>query len=178
MTDVYEFGNVLNSLVNQANKLDATKAGQEIDRQMAKHDGALTPRQLWESQKSSRARLHRHFEWNDGEAADKYRDQQARAIIQAVKVVYESDSGDTKQVRAYSSVRRKDNGRRRVFVKTVEAMENEVLREEILQQAINGLVSWRKRWAELSDCADAMNAIDRAVEALRDQVVTETQQVA
>ncbi len=176
MSDVYEFGNTLNALVNNANNLNAQKAGEEIERQRQKHGGTLTPRQLWESQKSNRAKLHKHFEWDDAVAADKHRDQQAALLIRSVKVVFEGPSGEEQSVRAFSSVRDPNQPRKRVYVQTTEAMQDQRQRDEILQQALNGLVSWRRRWSELSGCAEVMSGINQAIDFLRNEVISAVDQ--
>lgn len=48
--------------------------------------GALTPKNTVDRARDPASPLHAHFTWDDGEAAELYRQQEARAIIRVVKV--------------------------------------------------------------------------------------------
>lgn len=48
--------------------------------------GNLTPDAVLEDARSKKSPLHDQFEWNDGEAAHKYRLDQARTLIRSVRV--------------------------------------------------------------------------------------------
>lgn len=48
--------------------------------------GRLTPEAVVEDAKDEKSPLHRHFEWDDSEAARKYRLGQARDLIRRVKI--------------------------------------------------------------------------------------------
>lgn len=171
---VYEFQNTLNGLIKDGSDADPQKIGDEIERVKQKNGGSLTPRQLWESQKGSRAKLHKHFEWDDEVCGEKYRDQQARTMIQSIKVVYANEAGEDREVRAFSSVKDEANKGRRVYISTEEALSNTQTRDQVLQAAINGLISWRRKWTELTECSDAIKAVDSAIDSLREEIVTKT----
>lgn len=48
--------------------------------------GVIHPADVVEAARDPGSAMHRQFEWNDGEAAEAYRLQQARALIRRVKV--------------------------------------------------------------------------------------------
>jgi hypothetical protein len=54
----------------------------------ARCDGRPTPQALIDEAASSNHPLHRHFEWDDSIAGPKYRLQQARQLLNKVKVSY------------------------------------------------------------------------------------------
>lgn len=68
-------------------KADAQQAGQVCE-QLEK-TGGLTAKRLLDASRPEDAPLHDEFEWNDGEAAEKHREQQARHIINSLTIVVE-----------------------------------------------------------------------------------------
>jgi len=57
---------------------DAQKVGEELEKIKAK--GNLNPNNILESAKSKKSILHQYFDWDDTEAAEKWRISQARNI--------------------------------------------------------------------------------------------------
>lgn len=49
-------------------------------------DGVLDPQDVVHAARNPNSAMHGQFEWNDGEAAEAYRLQQARALIKRVRV--------------------------------------------------------------------------------------------
>ena len=47
--------------------------------------GRLTPKAVVDDARNKKSPLHGHFEWNDGTAAEKYREVQARRLISSVR---------------------------------------------------------------------------------------------
>lgn len=65
---------------------EAKKAAMaELQRMSKAAGGKITPEQLVEAARSEGSPLHRYFEWDDKEAADKYRLMQARTLIRSCK---------------------------------------------------------------------------------------------
>lgn len=52
----------------------------------SKNEGSLTPEDVVNDAKYDNSPLHKFFEWDDGEAAAKYRLEQARQLIRSVRV--------------------------------------------------------------------------------------------
>lgn len=73
---------------------------------IAARRGELTPQAVLDEARSRRHPLHGRFEWNDTEAAEKYRLAQARNLIRSVRVSYVDGDGFTQTVRAYHAVAR------------------------------------------------------------------------
>lgn len=63
------------------------------------NDGNLTPDAVLEDARSKKSPLHDQFEWNDGEAAHKYRLEQARTLIRSVRVEVTTESKTVSVVR-------------------------------------------------------------------------------
>ena len=66
--------------------VDAETAGQELDR-IRRRDHTLQPRAVLDESRPEAAPLHPVFEWNDAEAAERYRLHQAKDLIRCVRVV-------------------------------------------------------------------------------------------
>ena len=70
--------------INQAKK----DALQEIVNLSKKHSGTITPKQVVKVAEDPDSALHHYFEWDDTEAAQLYRENQARKLIQECQVVF------------------------------------------------------------------------------------------
>lgn len=68
-------------------KADAQQAGLVCEQ--LEQTGGLTAKRLLDASRPADAPLHDEFEWNDTEAAEKYREQQARHIINSLTIVVE-----------------------------------------------------------------------------------------
>jgi len=90
-------------------KKDAQKIGEELENIKAKKN--LTPNNVnWKRQKNKKSILHKYFEWDNSEAAEKYRLQQAKNIINHVVEVIVI-KGNVIEERAYFNVIAKNNER-------------------------------------------------------------------
>jgi hypothetical protein len=115
--------------------------------------------------------LHKHFEWDDSEAAQKYRLQQARALIQRCKITL-IDSAPV-EIRAFVSlpVDRESGGGYRL---TSEVMSDARMKEEMLRDIQLTISRWTQKLHLLDrDLADAIMDLDAR---LNSQVLLEARQ--
>ena len=70
------------------NRIDPEVASRELMRLAMKHK-ALTPRIVLEAARDPANPLHAAFDWDDHDAAEKWRLHQARSLIRSVRVVVE-----------------------------------------------------------------------------------------
>lgn len=56
----------------------------ELNRLAKKAKGRITPRDVVEAARSASSPLHGYFEWNDSEAAERYREIQARTLLRSI----------------------------------------------------------------------------------------------
>ena len=70
------------------------------------NEGQLRPHAIVDAAKPKESPLHRHFEWNDSKAADKWRNHTARKLVRAVIIKPEKDTPEDNPAthRAYISV--------------------------------------------------------------------------
>lgn len=85
--------------------ISAQKAGEELNR-IYKERGRLDAADVVEESKPKEAPLHPCFEWRDKVAAEKYREHQARNLINCVVTKKETEPGVKTEVRAFFHVER------------------------------------------------------------------------
>lgn len=112
----------------------------------------ITPAALVDSARDESSPVHSMFTWDDGLAAELYRQSEAGHHIRHLRIVIEKDSGDTQETRAFFSVKAaesdgEENGQRTyVHVSTVASSPD--LSEQVIAQAKRELGSWRDRYSE------------------------------
>lgn len=68
-------------------KVAAEIAGKALKNLREQNGGKITPQQIVDDSRPDTAPLHTAFEWNDEEAAEAYRRQQAKSIVRAIVTV-------------------------------------------------------------------------------------------
>ena len=106
--------------------------------------------------------LRPYFTWDDTDAANRWRVDQARNLIRSIVVVQEVP-GNTEPVtvRAFYAVDAPtapgaDSGQ--VYVPLSEAMTD--YRDEVLSRALDEAKAWRRRYRDLAALAPVFDAID------------------
>ncbi|MCC8068131.1 MAG: hypothetical protein LIO94_13695 [Clostridiales bacterium] len=132
-------------------KTPAEIAGQVC--QQLEESGGLTAKRLLDASRPVDAPLHDEFEWNDSEAAEKYREHQAAHIIRCI--VVRPEQVEKEPVRAFVNVT--DNARSYRSLDVVLQKTN--LREQMLGQALKDLRAFEQKYSTLSELADVFNAI-------------------
>lgn len=134
----------------------------ELKRIAKEHGGVLTPGDVVAAAADETSPLHSAFEWDDSEAARKYRLEQARHIIRVtVEVIGGGDNG--RQIQAFVSVRsdRTDAGGYRHAPTLMRSKDG---RAAILETALWELEAFQKKYAALNELADVFAAIKAARE--------------
>jgi hypothetical protein len=130
-------------------KADAQKVAEEIGK------GRITPQEVLEKARDENSELHKCFEWDDSIAAEKYRLQQARAII--INLEYKSEDESKEPTRAYQLT---------TVTNTYQPAEHfRVQHDEyqaLLKRAKMELEAFKRRYHNLTE----LEAIFEAMEAL------------
>lgn len=128
----------------------------EIDA-LAKKRGLLHPEDVVDFAKNHKtSELHRHFEWDDSEAAEKYRLVQARALIRVCVVSSTQTSTPIRCMVSLSSDRKKGGGYR--TIETV--LTNETLHKRMLADALMEFNRSRVKYSALKELQPVFDAID------------------
>lgn len=105
--------------------------------------------------------LHKHFVWDDSEAAELYRKQQARALIQRCKI--QMVESEPVEIRAFVSLPtdRSNGGGYRL---TSEVVGDEYMKSELLHDIRLTISRWNKRLHLLDqDLSNLLVEVERRV---------------
>lgn len=105
--------------------------------------------------------LHKHFEWDDSKAADSYRREQARTLIQRCKITLVETN--PVQVRAFVSLPsdRESGGGYRL---TSEVVSDVFLKAELLRDIQLTIARWNQKLHLLDkDLADLLTQVEQRV---------------
>jgi hypothetical protein len=91
--------------------------------------------------------IHKYFDWNDKSAAAKYRVEQARDLIQCIVQI--TKTGDEIPLAVSVVVCDEDGNTHRTYMDTRRAVENIDSWGQVMEDAIQGLQSWRFRFQML-----------------------------
>jgi hypothetical protein len=118
--------------------------------------GELVPRSVWEEARPEGAPLHHRFEWNDGEAADRYRDIQAAELIRSVRIQFAVDpkTSERKYVRAFQSLNQSGDAERSGYVPTEEIVQDELATKILLNQFKREIGDLKRKYGHLAEFAD------------------------
>lgn len=139
--------------------VEAQVAGEELERIRVQNNGRLESKLVVEAAKPKTAPLHPVFTWNDREAADLWRNEQAKYLIRHIAVDVEKADGSSEPLRAFVSVIRDED---RSYTSIEHALSDGELRAQVVAEAWNELEAWRKRHAELIEFAKIFTAIEQA----------------
>lgn len=139
--------------------VDAQVAGEELERLRVRNNGQLTPPSVVRAAEPEDSPLHPAFEWDDEEAAQKFREDQARYMLRGITVSVERDGEAAKPIRAFVNVEADDDSRG--YIDVITAMSDKALRQQVLARAKQELDDWRNRYNEYAELAGVFEAIDR-----------------
>ena len=111
--------------------------------------------------------LHKHFEWDDTEAAELYRRQQARALIQRCKISLVTTK--PVEIRAFVSLAtdRENGGGYRL---TSDVMSDEQLKAELLHDIGLTIARWTAKLHLLEgDLAEAILVLEEKISRIREE---------
>ena len=126
----------------------------ELEALYRANGGRLTAAAVVEAARPENSPLHSQFEWNDEEAAEKYRLTQARALIRRVKISYVTKDDEVAKAPMFVSVAQSDATH--AYMKTEEVMHDPVLTRIVLQDAIR---QWRALYARYQHLEGFRNAV-------------------
>lgn len=120
-------------------------------------EGRLTAKELLNENRPEDAPLHKEFEWNDSIAAESWREQQARHIINSLIVCPEKAD----PVRVFFKIERTENRYQSIETilehkdSTRKLMENALQELESIQRKYNAIKQLKKVWDAISEAKEA-----------------------
>lgn len=136
--------------IKGAKRANPQKIGTELAEIAEAGNGELKPQAVVEYARNPRSSLHKHFVWDDKEAAEAYRLEQAREIIRVIRIKVDN----SEPVRAFLSI----SDGKTSYRSTGDVMASTHLQSLVLRQADRDLAAWQARYAELGDICDDVRA--------------------
>ena len=140
-------------------KVPAQVVGEEIQK-IEEKNGSVTPSAIVEKARAKNNPMHQMFEWDDKKAAELQRRQTARQIMGNLTVIVE----DAEPVRAYVNIEKQGGHTKGIFMNIQEAMTNAESRENILINAKNELLAFKRKYGRLTEFAKLIPIIDELTE--------------
>lgn len=132
-------------------KVNAQIAGEMCEK--LNEEGQLNAKTLVDMNRAEDAPLHDAFEWNDGVAAEKYRESQATHIINCLITKHDGSSEPT---RTFFKLERTDTSYEHIDI----ILRNEDMTLQLLNQAMTELKWFRKKYGSLKQLSKLFDAID------------------
>ena len=135
----------------------------ELRRIAEEHGGTLKPADVVESARAEESPLHPHFQWDDDLAAEQWRLQQARQLINAVVVSYPAGSREPIEHQMFVSLttdRKKGGEGYRVLADVMSDAEH---RAQLMLDAKRDLIGFKSRYRSLTELADVFAAMSPAI---------------
>lgn len=141
-------------------------------RRIHERDHAVKPEAVVEAATPPDSKLHPAFQWDDGEAAKAYREDQARHLMRSLTITFRKSDGElTPPIRAFVKLvssaddpaldaETEDATQPRAYLPIRQVMTEDDLRERLKRQAFRELSTWRQRYRDIDAFAQIFEAID------------------
>lgn len=134
---------------SQFSQEDADIIGPVIEKLAAK--GRSTAPEIVNAARPESSPLHPYFEWDDSEAAELHRQNQARELTRAIVVIRKTQDDEVEhEVRAFFPVHRDPEAKKhrepRQYVHIDDILADEELSEQVVVDAMKMLRAWRNRF--------------------------------
>lgn len=139
----------------------AQVAGERLAQIAEAEGGQLSPSAVVEDATPEGSPLHPAFEWDNTVAAQKHREQQARAMLSSIVSVRVHQSRPEEQSArlVYVSVGQPVKGGA-CYVRTEDAMSSKANREHVVRSAMIALAGWKERYGHIEELARVVEAIE------------------
>lgn len=143
--------------------------GRRLDWLIENNGREITPEDIVRDAKNPRSPFHKVMDWNDKSAAHQHRLHQARRILQGITVEIQYDDGKKKYTRAFVHVNTPINERenRSAYVTIECAMSDAELRQQMLEQALEELQTWTRKYKVLKELSIVFKAVETARKKLK-----------
>ena len=161
--------NIIENETGLKTRNDEIKAALQV---IANSKAGLNPTSLLSHAKNPKHSLHSFFTWDDGDAAIKWREAQAYALIRIVRVTVQLADKRTVSVRAFWPVKEIekdgtiDYGKRANYLPLGEVLKDENALAQVLANAKNELAAFRTKYQTLKDTlemGELFDAIEKVI---------------
>lgn len=144
----------------------------ELTRIEKKH-GALTPKAVVQESRPKTAVLHHRFTWNNSQAAEAYREWQARQIIAVVEFQHPQMETTVRTFQNVTLERPGEDGTPEayhVYMRTVDLLKNPEVRHQLLERAHRDASEWQLRYKSLVELSEITTAMERVLPKIKQKL--------
>jgi len=152
METQYDFGNT-----RQGQPVHVTIVAKEITRIIEKSGGSVSPAIVVKNARPKSSPIHECFEWNNNEAAELYRIEQAKYLLRSVTITKLDSKGREISIRAFPNIEA-DEGN--FYTTNAIVMDDWALCEKLETQVQRELLYLRRKGANLKRFAKVWRSID------------------
>ena len=132
-------------------KGDAQAAGEGLAELREKHADRLTAPIVVDAARPPASKLHRYFEWNNDIAGERWRERQARDLMQHIEVIVSPRQPARRMfVTVTESVADETS---RAYVSTARVLKDEALTAQVLDECIAGVAALKRRYLAFGQMA-------------------------
>jgi hypothetical protein len=144
-------------IIKKENEIESKN--DEIKKQLeaiANRPAGLNPRTLLKEAENPISSLHKYFEWDDTEAAQKWREAQAYDLIRRIKVEVVTAEHKTLTVRAFWPIKHVeedgtiDGAKRGSFMLVSNIIDDKEATRQVIENAKSELTAFQVRYSKLS----------------------------
>lgn len=151
----------------------AQEVGESLENIRTEYGENLTPDMVVNEAQDTNHQLHPYFDWDNHEAAIKWRRQQARMIINHVEVEIIIADAKPQKIRAFYNI--KNTGTEtaedeRAYLDVETILTNDFYCDQAKQDALQRLLHWKKEYEQwdLTEFKPIMKEIERLEDTLTD----------
>jgi hypothetical protein len=147
--------------------VDPNVAGAALDEIRRAAGGRLLPADVVEAARHPDHPLHRCFNWDDTEAARRWREQQAGRLIcrLRIRVIPRKEGVPVVRLAYLSPQERPAQG----YLPAAQAMDDQEIRKGIIATALAQLRGWERRCRDIEELAEVANDVRKALERYEQQ---------
>lgn len=151
----------------QFDKNRAQIYGDCLNKIAERNNGTFKPIDVVEEARNKKNPLHEVFDWDNTTAAEKYRIEQARHLIQHIYVEVKYDH-TKKDMRGWISVSETPNEKKLniKYINVQRVMEEPDLRYQVVLGALEEAEYWRERWNQYNELSLVFNSIKKTKQKL------------
>ena len=155
--------------MQQPKDIQLTPQIKSILENITKKNGGLLPTSaVVKAAEDEKSPLHKYFTWSDEDAAQLWREQEARIVIKSFIVKNEDLEIPVRAFTSLEADRRDGLGYRW----TTEVMAKPNLREQLIEGALHELRRTQKRYDSLEELQRVWDAVDQTADNLVDKIAS------
>ena len=152
----------------QFSKQKAQIYGECLNEITERQGGKIKPIDVVNEARSKKSPLHEVFDWDNNSAAEKYRIEQARHLINHITVEIQYD-GQKEDIKGWVSVNETPNEKtlNKVYITTEKVLSEPELRQQLLIEAIEEAEYWTGKWKQYRELSSIFVAIRKTKQRIQ-----------